>query len=468
MVIERSTSKPRNALFISHANPEDNAFTIWLGAKLEALGYDVWADVLRLHGGSDWQRRLENVLRNDTRKVIFVATQIAATKQGPRNELEIATQVAKALKDDEFIIPVRLEAFESPFRIAHAQYIDYVEQGWARGLQELVALLETMQIERRSAEGRGALWRELYLVNAKRLALSPETLLSNWLRIVELPSTVKFYDFSGGISIDLAAERCRAAPWPLVRHHRGFISFADADDLIAHFGDQLPFSLVGEQPLGEFLDNGWFEPLRVRSGEARNITSELIRTGLEAHLLNAGLRSYRMGDRQVAWWAPLQVAPKQKVTFRWPGFAGQRQIQGVSEKWRVHWHYGASLSVRFSPFAYVGLTSRLIFSENGNDPLEDLRRMHRLRRSFAKAWRNARWRDMMLAFLAWLSGNAGRIEVRLGEAQLLVLQLPPLSFTSSISIAAADDVDQDEDEPGEDDPEPDNYDSTDFEGEDDD
>jgi hypothetical protein len=30
----------RQALFASHASPEDNAFTLWLGAKLTALGYD--------------------------------------------------------------------------------------------------------------------------------------------------------------------------------------------------------------------------------------------------------------------------------------------------------------------------------------------------------------------------------------------------------------------------------------------
>jgi hypothetical protein len=43
----------RQALFISHANPEDNAFTLWLGAKLTALGYQVFADILRLRGGDD-------------------------------------------------------------------------------------------------------------------------------------------------------------------------------------------------------------------------------------------------------------------------------------------------------------------------------------------------------------------------------------------------------------------------------
>jgi hypothetical protein len=45
----------RSALFISHANPEDNTFTLWLGAKLAALGYEVWADVMKISGGVDWQ-----------------------------------------------------------------------------------------------------------------------------------------------------------------------------------------------------------------------------------------------------------------------------------------------------------------------------------------------------------------------------------------------------------------------------
>ena len=54
---------PRTALFISHAAPEDNPFTLWLGAKLAALGYEVFADILRLRGGDDWERILESAIR---------------------------------------------------------------------------------------------------------------------------------------------------------------------------------------------------------------------------------------------------------------------------------------------------------------------------------------------------------------------------------------------------------------------
>ena len=35
------TEVSRDAIFISHANPEDNAFTVWRGARLTAAGYEV-------------------------------------------------------------------------------------------------------------------------------------------------------------------------------------------------------------------------------------------------------------------------------------------------------------------------------------------------------------------------------------------------------------------------------------------
>ena len=112
----------RQALFISHANPEDNAFTLWLGAKLTALGYEVFADILRLRGGQDWERILEDAIRNKAAKVLLVATPHGVQKQGVRNEVTIAVETAKKIKDSAFIVPLRLAPYESPLLIAHAQY----------------------------------------------------------------------------------------------------------------------------------------------------------------------------------------------------------------------------------------------------------------------------------------------------------------------------------------------------------
>lgn len=41
----------RDTIFISHATPEDNDFSIWIASRLEMLGYKVWIDKEGLLGG---------------------------------------------------------------------------------------------------------------------------------------------------------------------------------------------------------------------------------------------------------------------------------------------------------------------------------------------------------------------------------------------------------------------------------
>jgi hypothetical protein len=69
----------------------------WLGAKLMAMGYEVWADVMRLHGGIDWARELEGALRQRAAKMVLVCTPSGLEKQGVRNEIEIAVNLARRL-----------------------------------------------------------------------------------------------------------------------------------------------------------------------------------------------------------------------------------------------------------------------------------------------------------------------------------------------------------------------------------
>jgi hypothetical protein len=103
----------RQALFISHANPEDNTFTLWLGAKLTALGYEVFADILRLKGGQDWERVLEDAIRIKAAKFLLVATPHGVQKQGVRNEITIASDTARKINDNAFIVPLKLARYES-------------------------------------------------------------------------------------------------------------------------------------------------------------------------------------------------------------------------------------------------------------------------------------------------------------------------------------------------------------------
>ena len=83
---------PRDVIFVSHANPEDNTFTQWLGGRLSAAGYTVWADILNLWGGEDWQRGLEDAIRKRAFKVLVVCTSAGVAKRGVRNEIQIAQE----------------------------------------------------------------------------------------------------------------------------------------------------------------------------------------------------------------------------------------------------------------------------------------------------------------------------------------------------------------------------------------
>lgn len=446
----RLHEEPRKALFISHASPEDNPFTIWLGAKLSAMGYEVWADVLRLTGGDDWQRKLEHALRHRACKVLLVANPRAVDKQGVRNEIQIASEVSRRIGDPAFVIPLRMEPFEAPFLIAHAQYIDF-KRGWAQGLAELLETLEdTYRVPRESSDA-SAIWRDIQLIHGKSLVGVPERLISNWLAITGAPAKVRFYEFKGHVPERQIKARLKDAPLPLVAFRRGFLSFARLHDLQDHFSGSLPLELTAERHLDGFLESGWSK-LGIERREARNHFSDLARQGLEKLFRERGLREYAMSGWHTAWWPMIDVAPTTKIPFRWGDIAGLRQIQGASAKRRMNWHFGVSVAVRTAPVRHVRVMSRLIFTEEGRTPFGDPAKMHRLRRSFAKTWRNARWRDMLLAFLHWLAEGTDALAVPMSSEETLTLALPPITWTAPVSLPVAqEDAEPDDDDPSDDD-----------------
>jgi hypothetical protein len=422
----------RNVVFISHANPEDNVFTTWLGAKLTAAGYEVWADILRLIGGQDWQRKLEDALRNRAFKVLMVGTQRGVNKQGVRNEIQIATTKGKELKDDEFIIPLRLEHYDAPFNIVHAQHIDF-SKGWAIGLADLLETLATYNVPK-AATNSPEFWRAVQLARGKEPVQVEENLISNWLKFKSLPAKIHFYDFNAGISIGHKDKVLKNFPIPLVPKNRGFISFADYPSLQESFGPELPIKLVKSRKTKDFLKSGW-PALQIDLKDARNHVSDMLRQGLEAVFDAKGLSSHEMSNKKLSWFGGKDDVPDSQIRFRWSnGIEGRRVVIGYSEKRKIYWHYGISPQVSMWPEPHIKLRGRLVFSEDGVQPIDDQKRAHRLRRSFAKSWRNARWRDMMLSLLWWITEGKESLVIPFGEEKGAVLSIPVIIFTSPVSM----------------------------------
>src|ERR1022692_3173082 len=76
------TKEPRDTLLLSHANPEDNEFTLWLALQLANHGYKVWSDLTKLLGGEVFWDKIEDVIRNGAAKVLYVLSRTSNTKDG--------------------------------------------------------------------------------------------------------------------------------------------------------------------------------------------------------------------------------------------------------------------------------------------------------------------------------------------------------------------------------------------------
>lgn len=72
--LQIKNNSQRESFFISHASPEDNDFVLSPGTRLTALGYEVWADILKLRGGQNWTKKLEDALQNKAPKMLLVCT----------------------------------------------------------------------------------------------------------------------------------------------------------------------------------------------------------------------------------------------------------------------------------------------------------------------------------------------------------------------------------------------------------
>jgi hypothetical protein len=438
----RPSGPSRTALFISHATPEDNHFVRWLGAKLTAMGYEVWADVMRLHGGIDWARELEAALRKRAVKMLLVCTPNGLEKQGVRNEIEIGIDLAKKLDDAAFIIPLRLEAYDAPFRIAHAQYIDF-KASWVRGLAELAALLRDQGIPQ-ATPGAMDTWLVAHTVGADKLVERSEPLVSNWLEVAIQPDRIRYCEAPVGVPLEPFQNRL-CHKFPVVPFRTGVITFSTPGN-DGNLGPGLPAKEVGSISTAKFLQDGWPE-YGIDAYHAKRMYSDLGSQAFDAFCKTRGLKGVLGANKRLSWWGDIKSAPAGQVRFDWNFRRGSRQIVGHSGKRGVHWHYALNAQLRASPLWHLRLSPRLVFSQNGLDAIEDAKRSHSLRRSFAKGWRNARWRDMLCAYLWWLSEGKSELRLSVAADEYLSLAVPPMQFSCPVTVLEGEEILIDEDDP---------------------
>ena len=114
------------------------------------------------------------------------------------------------------------------------------------------------------------------------------------------------------------------------------------------------------------------------------------------------------------------------------------------------WQFGVTAMPYFWPFWHLKLKARVLFAVDNETPaglsIDDPRKLHRLRRTICKGWRNKQWHGRMLAFLELLSGESAYIRLALSANAALLIEAAPMLFTSPVSTALPNVLDADEEE----------------------
>lgn len=461
--------RARDTLLLSHANPEDNEFTLWLALQLANEGYRVWCDLTKLLGGEVFWDDIEEVIKARAVKVLYVLSRTSNAKDGPLKELHFAQGVAKKEKLKDFVIPLHIDDLphgEITIEITRINTIPFA-QSWGAGLAKLLEKLEEDGVPKDPKFNRTAVndwWRTQFSAQ-QGLLQQPEAYLSNWFPVT-LPTHIYFHSLSRR-SIG-AIEVSGTLPYPAVQDGLFLITFAEAADFEGKLGPEMYIAKGGE-------------PLEIAAllAEPKTVFGkhlfQLLRLAWEQMLDERKLPVYELANKARCFYFPKDRVPNDKVFFT--GVDGEKTYRamvgystrtnpttGVSVK--RYWHYAVQARPLVHPtFAYI-FKSHVLFTNDGTTIWDSKKKLASARRSQCKSWWNDEWRDRALAAATYLCDGAANITLTLGSNAVLSIPPTPLLFCSPVSYTdpqllrfseddeTADDYGQDshEDDAFEDDP----------------
>jgi hypothetical protein len=431
----------RRAVFISHGNPQDNDFAIWLGTRLAIVGYEVWSDLTRLIGGEETWQNIDEAIRNHAAVVILVLSREGVKKRGLRNELAIADAVARKRGRAEFLLPVKIDDLpfdEVPPQVMPKNIIDF-STGWAAGLERVLKALERDSV-RRNQSTRAAefldQWVKSRTTQGKTLAPISERLESNWFPILAMPERINFFEIRRPLK-SLAEIQTLAdeISWPAAVNLRFLVGFAELDEFQEALKDRAPLATAYSVTVADFLAGKFTDGPYIERREARNLITNLVRQAWEQAGKSKGLEECTDGRGGAIFWPRAGLLQDDIGRFlRANGKRGWRKLVGRDNTRNLYWHFGVgALPNLLSPQRLV-LKPQVIFSRDGRTPLGMSQR-----RAVCKSWFNAKWRDLILAFGAFLADGESEFTLPTGKTRGIRIAAKPMAFDAPISLMLEED-----------------------------
>lgn len=420
----------RSTIFLSHAAPEDDDFTRWLAGKLALAGYIIWHDLEWLKGGDYFWNKIEHVIRNESIRLIAIVSNASYKKNGVRNEWDLGMTIEEQIPG--FVIPVRIDSFDFrqlPINLHRKNVIDFY-QGWHGGLVRLIDTLENANVQKRSdADPANA---KAWLPSLPKGAIGwiehPETLESNWLSIISLPTVMETTRILNSQRQIRVTDDIGHLPW--FEYGDQIVGFAPYTELVNMFKHTVPLELVSEIDTEAFLSGGvtWGAG-RVSPWDARNRVRFLILQAWDLAMEKLGLKSFELSNHCLIWYVPFGLVLKNKVEFvEWDGKRRKKQLAGTSATRKVNWHYAVSMHPILDEPRSIQLQAHVVFTDTDDQPIQSVARMHQLRRSFCKNWWNDRWRGFLRAFLVLVAQGKDVINLPVGGGRSVQISASPITF----------------------------------------
>ena len=343
--------------------------------------------------------------------------------------------------------PTFTAPFKKLFGIGGLQYIDF-EKHWADGLGKLLKYLDKTGVPRDTSAIRiSPNWEQYRRRNAIPIKQEPEPLTSNWLRMMEMPDVIRYYEPTGAVDQAAMFRACGTFKYHAEPYLRGFFSFAEPQVVNEHFESVAAFAVTHEINTLNFLRDGWAER-GLRSREATNFVQSISRKAWKATCRSLGLLSFAYSKSPGFHVSKDQARIGQRISW---GTQGEKRSSMLRNRAKGHiWHFGITAFPAFWPFPHFKLKARVLFSEVAADEaglvIDDKKKQHRLRRRVCKGWRNKQWHGRLRAFLELLCGESSAITLSVGNEANIRVESVPMFFTSPVTTDLPDDIDDDDEE----------------------
>ena len=430
----------RDTLFISHATPEDNEFSIWLASRLEMLGYKTWLDKNYLLGGEHMWQDIQEQIQNHAAKVLFVYSSHinddrGILKEGIQKELYYAESIAKQNSLKDFIIPLNIDPLANFNEFIGANMLTQVIfHNWAEGLEQLLRKLNQENVPFSKGTINSSLidWYENRYISKCAIEKRKQDYYSSLWEIKMIPEYFYIYKFYSEKTADEVFKINTDSV--IVRQQKNLITFNErlninsADDLLCKVAYEKVYKIKSCE---QKEDNNKIYP---NYKDCNNALKALLNNCFRKFFLSKGLLTYGLSSKKTAYYFSKDSENITKVKFTYPLAQNDEKVNktkglvGIFDHDKF-WHYGMSYYPIFSPVFGVSLKSHLIFTSDGKTNLFDVTKQHSYRRKKGKRFFNEEWRDMLLAFLETLKNKNGEINFQVSPRSFLVMEINPCIFS---------------------------------------